>query len=201
MTAVLVSTTSVGPDARQRALLSRTILAVAIVFVFAEGYYLTRQQITVEQAAARGNLLKTVVDDIESGIVVVDMDRLTIADWSRGAQKLTGWSRADVVGKPLNYLLPPSAWAGHEAYLTDPQLRRTLVNNPITVNCWAITKSHEYLPIHVQLSATKTQPAKLLVTIDHVDKVRQLPSEPLPKASPAAMPTFSPDKLPNASSR
>ncbi len=57
-----------------------------------------------------------------------------ITTWNRGAEKMYGYTAAEVVGRPMAILLPPDH-ADYEALLINPIKRGELVNQIETVRC------------------------------------------------------------------
>src|ERR1051325_650907 len=55
-----------------------------------------------------------IFDVTEDGIITID-DRQEIVLFNRGAEKLFGWSRLEVLAKPLEVLLPDRFAGGHRA--------------------------------------------------------------------------------------
>jgi PAS domain S-box-containing protein len=71
-----------------------------------------------EAAARRAHLadqhklaqLAAIVESSQDAIVSKDLNGI-VTSWNRGAQRLYGWSAAEVIGRPLDFMLPE----GHEA--------------------------------------------------------------------------------------
>ena len=59
-----------------------------------------------------------ILDVAEDGIVTVD-DRHRIALFNRGAEKLFGWTRGEVLGKSLNLIIPERFAATHDALVEE----------------------------------------------------------------------------------
>jgi diguanylate cyclase (GGDEF)-like protein/PAS domain S-box-containing protein len=68
------------------------------------------------EGARSENLLSTVLEATEDAILTLALDG-RIQDWSRGAERLYGYTAAEVVGSPLARILPFYEATAHEALL------------------------------------------------------------------------------------
>ncbi|MCK4838934.1 MAG: diguanylate cyclase [Desulfobulbaceae bacterium] len=69
--------------------------------------------VTLEESHAR---FKTIIESAIHAIVVVN-DRGFIVEWSSQAELLCGWSRDDIVGKPIYSLMPKKYRKNHKSIL------------------------------------------------------------------------------------
>jgi diguanylate cyclase (GGDEF)-like protein/PAS domain S-box-containing protein len=68
------------------------------------------------EGARSENLLATLLETAEDAVLTLALDG-RIQDWSRGAERLYGYTAAEVVGWPLARFLPPCQAPAHEALL------------------------------------------------------------------------------------
>ena len=78
-----------------------------------DGFVVTIQDITDKKAELQAvseerELLKRVVTSSADAIVLVELSG-TIIEWNPAAERLFGWSKDEIIGRPLSTLLPPEA--------------------------------------------------------------------------------------------
>ncbi len=122
-------------------------------------------------AAAR---LAGLLDSAMDGIITVDADQ-RILMYNRAAERMFGWSAAQVLGQPLERLLPERYRGGHAAQVrqfgvTGVTSRRMGGNNVIL----ALRASGEEFPIDASISQLDTPEGKLYTVIlrDVTERVR-----------------------------
>jgi len=69
------------------------------------------QDVTLAEA-----LFKGVLETVGDGVLVADR-RGIIQDANNAVERLFGWSREEVIGRPLSMLMPPEEAAGHQRYI------------------------------------------------------------------------------------
>jgi PAS domain S-box-containing protein len=168
----------------RRRWLSFAIGCVLATFVLAQGYRLNRMEAAAKQAAASSNFWRAVIDNIEAGIIVADAETNDIMEWSAGAERMTGWSRGDVVGKPLHYLLP------HDIGEIKAYSAEELTEAPLIVDGWLLHRDRVYLKTHIRAVSTRTIPARLVITLENLVGIKRLHETPLPAADPTKLPSF-----------
>ncbi len=70
----------------------------------------SRAQAALREAEARA---RTILDSAHEGIVTID-EVGVIESFNRGAERLFGWSSAEIVGRPIERLIPGEGWNARE---------------------------------------------------------------------------------------
>jgi PAS domain S-box-containing protein len=122
-------------------------------------------------AAAR---LAGLLDSAMDGIISVD-DQLNIVLYNRAAERTFGWSAREVLGKPLDVLLPERYRGGHGQQMrrfgaTGTTSRRMGDNTVL----YAMRKDRTEFPIEASISQLQTPEGKLYTVIlrDVTERVR-----------------------------
>jgi two-component system sensor kinase FixL len=68
--------------------------------------------------AGRAQELDTILNTAVDGIIVID-DRGRIESFNRGAERLFGYAREEVIGRNVSVLMPPPDRGQHDGYLAD----------------------------------------------------------------------------------
>jgi PAS domain S-box-containing protein len=94
---------------------------------------------------------KAMRDEQESyAVAIINLDRDGyISEWSSGATKLFGWTRGEVIGKRLDFLMTPECWEKHAAGMgrldEDPPQHERL----ITIDSWCYNNHGELIPVYI----------------------------------------------------
>jgi PAS domain S-box-containing protein len=76
-----------------------------VVSIVAGGLDITERKQREEEALAGEERLRAVIDNAPAAIVEVDLDR-RVRQWNPAAERMFGWSAAEILGKPLP-IVPP----------------------------------------------------------------------------------------------
>jgi len=68
------------------------------------------------RAAAINDHLRSILDTVPDGVVVIDRDGL-MTSFSPAAERMFGWSAAEVLGKNVSLLMPDPHAAAHDGYI------------------------------------------------------------------------------------
>jgi PAS domain-containing protein len=185
------STTKVSADQiRRRRWLSWIIVLIAVAIVLIQGYRFEQLHKTSIAAASRGEMLKTIIDNIPTGIAVIDTNTGHIVEWSAAADKLTGWTRAEVLDQPITYLMPPDERPQHDLRLANPATKELLAKTPLITDCWIVSKNRQYIPMHIKIAATSGPSAWYLLMFDKPNQILSSGGGPQPSADPTTLKTF-----------
>src|SRR4051794_21309893 len=106
--------------------------------------------------------LRAVLESVPDAVIAAD-SRGTIVLVNRQTEELFGYDRSDVLGRPVEILMPERFRAAHVAqrngYFTDPRIRPMGAN----LELWGRRKDGREFPVEISLSPLPT-PAGLLVT-------------------------------------
>jgi len=106
--------------------------------------------------------LRAVLESVPDAVIAADA-RGTMVLVNRQAEQLFGYSRAELLGRPVEMLMPERFRAAHVAqrtgYFADPKIRPMGAE----LDLWARRKDGEEFPVEISLSPLPT-PAGLLVT-------------------------------------
>jgi PAS domain S-box-containing protein len=106
-----------------------------------------------------------VLESAMDGIIAVD-DSMRIVVYNPAAQSIFGWDRDDVLGQPLEMLIPPAQRAGHEALMrgfgrTGAIPRRMGGARLVS----GLRKSGEVFPVEASISHLETDAGQLYTVI------------------------------------
>jgi PAS domain S-box-containing protein len=94
---------------------------------------------------------KMVIDNMVEALVITDKDR-NIIDWNKGAEAIFGYSKEEVLGKPINILIPPEFLDVHE-YVTK---KLSQGGKSQIIEAEGICKNTERVPVALSVSASLT---------------------------------------------
>jgi diguanylate cyclase (GGDEF)-like protein/PAS domain S-box-containing protein len=99
-------------------------------------------------------VLRSVIDAASDAIVTVDGDQV-IRLFNRAAADLFGWGEAEILGRPLSVLLPPSVREGHaslvESFGDAPGVWRRMTTDRPTLS--ALHRDGREIPVDASISA------------------------------------------------
>jgi len=115
--------------------------------------------------------LAAIVDIASDAIIALD-DRFRIVRFNRGAEQIFGWSEAEMLGEPLDRLLPMSTRAVHRGHM------RTFAEGPVDARTMAhrreiagLRKSGELFPAEASIARATTEGARtFMVTLRDVSE-------------------------------
>ncbi|HEX5817459.1 MAG TPA: PAS domain S-box protein [Gemmatimonadales bacterium] len=94
--------------------LDRPVRVVTLVSALRTGLRARRRQYELRDLLERSSLLAAIVQSSDDAIIGQDLDGV-IRSWNAGAERLFGYPRTAVVGRPLAFLLPPDRQAADHA--------------------------------------------------------------------------------------
>jgi diguanylate cyclase (GGDEF)-like protein/PAS domain S-box-containing protein len=115
-------------------------------------YFIAIKQDVTERKKAEEELqrLASIVEFSEDAIISKNMDGV-ITSWNRGAEKIYGYTRGEVVGRDLSFLLPPERQAEIQAIM-----ERVLSGHPIEcLETQRLTKTGSVLDVSLSVSPVK----------------------------------------------
>ncbi len=110
--------------------------------------------------------IKGIIDSLSDGVYVCDLDR-RITYWSRSAERITGWSREDVVGRQCfdnvlchvdkdgHQLCGEEYCPLHRAMITDSQSKGSLL-------VYALGKDGERIPMQVAVAPIRNEAGQVI---------------------------------------
>lgn len=132
----------VGPDLGTQ--INFLVIGFIMVALSSALRYMRR---TAARMVSAANRLSAVVESSQDAIIGKDLNGI-VTDWNKGAEKLYGYSRREVVGKHISFLVP--AERRHELEdITERLGRGENVNLHETVR---VDKTGRYLPVQVAIS-------------------------------------------------
>jgi|DewCreStandDraft_5_1066085.scaffolds.fasta_scaffold01429_10 protein-histidine pros-kinase len=109
-----------------------------------------------------GEVLHRLIEAAPDGLVVVD-DEGTIVFVNRTAEQLFGWKRTELLGRPVEVLLPERYRAAHvqhrQVYLAAPR-RRPMGSG---LELWARRRDSSEFPVDISLSPVETERGRLIM--------------------------------------
>ncbi len=81
--------------------------------------------------------------------VVADSGEVLIVDWSRGAQRMFGWTAAEAIGKDIRILIPKEMREAHQTGFDRAMLQGALSTEERVqiIKCNAINSNQELIPV------------------------------------------------------
>ena len=120
------------------------------------------RDVTTQRAAEAR--FRALLESAPDGIVVVDAEG-TIVIVNSQTERLFGYSRSELIGQPIEMLVPDSARASHvgtrNAYIADPKLRPMGAGRPLQGR----TRDGKEFPVEISLSPLVTDQGRLVMSI------------------------------------
>jgi PAS domain S-box-containing protein len=120
------------------------------------------RDVTTQRAAEAR--FRALLESAPDGIVVVDAAG-TIIIVNSQTERLFGYTRRELIGQPVEMLVPDRVRANHQAdrnaYVTDPKLRPMGAGRPLSGR----TKAGEEFPVEISLSPLVTDQGRMVMSI------------------------------------
>ncbi len=108
-----------GPIENGSLIAAAAFVAIGLAVAFG-GEWFQRARVQTEEAAAelasREAHLRSILDTVPDAMVVID-ERGLIRDFSSAAERLFGWSAAEIAGRNVSLLMPEPYRSAHDGYL------------------------------------------------------------------------------------
>src|SRR5262245_6492160 len=89
---------------------------IALLFFLGIGWFIARLNEHLHRGVIVGGQLSAIVESSDDAIVGKDLDGM-ITSWNRGAERLFGYTAAEVVGKSIAVIIPPERFSEEERVL------------------------------------------------------------------------------------
>ena len=103
------------------------------------------------------NFFRSVVDDNADAIMVLDLDRKFI-HWNAGAEKLYGYTESEIIGKPIDTILPES----QKGLNLTPKITRD--RKSIHFEAERLRKDGSFVPVSISISPVINEEGELIAT-------------------------------------
>lgn len=114
-----------------------------------------------------GALYRAILDSIRDGVYFVDLDR-TIVFWNRAAERITGYSANEVVGRRCaDGILRHCTAEGTALCETGCPLKRTMIDGlPLEVEVWLHHKKGHRVPVSVHSTAVFDDTGRIVGSVE-----------------------------------
>ena len=110
-----------------------------------------------------------------SGVLVVDANSCSVVDWNTGMEVITGWSKAEVLGYPLDFLwLDPEYRKLHHRMLRDRATQEKSLHTVFRVYATIYTRQGLAKPIILTVRGFKRQSHLYVAIIEPLDNVVEI---------------------------
>lgn len=127
----------------------------------------------------KNKVFRAFFDSNEQAIVIVT-DDFKVYQWSRGMEILTGWTKDDVEGQTIEFLMPLPMYDIHhkgmqKAFTKHAKLPGMLVDSePTVIRCDVLRKDGEKVPVRISVRMFKDEDEQVYssAAFDHEDGVQ-----------------------------
>jgi len=128
-------------------------LSVLLFGVFGAYLYHAQQNYSFERA--RANLFNKIFDNSETALLVVNTDGL-ITDWNPAAEHILGWSREEVLGSDMIFLMADTSTQYQHAELWQQHtISERLSGRALRVKCWMNRKDRPAIQVDLEINEIK----------------------------------------------
>jgi PAS domain S-box-containing protein len=171
---------------KRRNALSWLVLAIPLIIVAATMRYAYEHRTQGAAAARREQRLLEMLNAEEHALVIID-DVGVIMDWGKGAEKLFGWTDAEVEGSTLDFLMDSAQSKAHRDAIARRKL--TTIKDIVPVECWAYTKAGKLIPIRAVVASFSNHKGYWhMALLSSPTNVRELGTFPRPATERAPPP-------------
>lgn len=138
-----------GCDKIKRVKQSNWTLAITFILFIAFGLYFHFQIVaTKDQNTQTAEITNWVMGATDAGLVGVDF-RGKIQIWSGGCERMFGYRPAEIIGKPVNTIIPMPYQTGHDRAYTKAIGKK--IFEPKFVKCDVLSSSGQLVPVTITL--------------------------------------------------
>ena len=126
---------------------------------------------------SRRRVLQSVVDASASGLIVTDSKGI-IVEWSARATEMLGWSRDEMIGVNITFVMPPDQREKHRMqYMFGEEIKKVLF-----LKCWVYNRRNELIEVSVSVRSSKLSSGDIYyaVIIDFANDIKELGVFPKP---------------------
>jgi len=153
-----------APQGREQIALSLVIAMVVLVFsglVIAINVSLRYRQL-LQQSERSESRLRAVFETAVDGIIMIDGQGL-VQSFNGGAERILGWTAAEVVGRNINHLMPEPYRSEHDGYLAAYQATGTAKIIGQGRDVEALAKDGRIVPIRLAVGRVELPGTRLYV--------------------------------------